>query len=36
MHIAFLELVIDAKADPGSLLKTVPKMIGQPAPPGAR
>jgi hypothetical protein len=31
MHIAFLELVIDAKADPDALLKSAPKMIGQPA-----
>jgi hypothetical protein len=36
MHIAFLELVIDARADPDALLKTAPKMIGQPAPTGAR
>ena len=28
MHIAFLELVIPAKADPGNLLKERPKMIG--------
>ncbi|HVW87751.1 MAG TPA: cytochrome c, partial [Bryobacteraceae bacterium] len=30
MHIAFLELVIDASADPESLLKTPPRMVGQP------
>ncbi len=36
MHIAFLELVIDAKADPDALLKSAPKMIGQPAPTAAR
>jgi hypothetical protein len=28
MHIAFLELVIDAKADPDSLFESAPKMIG--------
>ncbi len=28
MHIAFLELVIDAKADPDSLFQSAPKMIG--------
>ena len=31
MHIAFLELVIDAKADPDRILKAPPRMIGQPA-----
>ncbi len=29
MHIAFLELAIDAKADPETLLKEKPKAIGQ-------
>jgi hypothetical protein len=36
MHIAFLELVIDAKADPDAVLKSAPRMIGQPVPTGAR
>jgi hypothetical protein len=36
MHIAFLELVIDANANPDPLLKSAPKMIGQPSPTGAR
>ena len=31
MHIAFLELVIDADADPDSLFQTAPKMIAAPA-----
>lgn len=31
MHIAFLELVIDAHDDPERILKTAPRMIGQPA-----
>jgi hypothetical protein len=29
MHIAFLELVIDAHADPEAIFKTAPKMIGE-------
>jgi len=36
MHIAFLELVIDAKADADALLNIAPKMIGQPVPSGGR
>jgi hypothetical protein len=36
MHIAFLELVIDAGADPDSLFETAPKMIAAPAGSGAR
>jgi hypothetical protein len=31
MHIAFLELVIEADGDPEKLFKTVPKMVGAPA-----
>lgn len=31
MHIAFLELVIEANGDPEKLFKTVPKMVGAPA-----
>ncbi len=30
MHIAFLELVIDAKANPETLLAAQPKMVGEP------
>ena len=30
MHIAFLELIIDRKADPNSLFQTAPKMIDAP------
>ncbi len=30
MHIAFLELVIDAKSNPESLLASPPKMLGEP------
>ena len=30
MHIAFLELVIDAKANPETLLAAPPKMVGEP------
>ena len=36
MHIAFLELVIDARADPSQLLKSAPRMIGQPPTNGSR
>ncbi|HXJ39550.1 MAG TPA: hypothetical protein VNH18_09735, partial [Bryobacteraceae bacterium] len=31
MHIAFLELVIDAEANPETLLAAPPQMIGEPA-----
>jgi len=31
MHIAFLELVIDANADPENLLQSQPRMLGAPA-----
>ena len=30
MHIAFLELVIEASGDPEKLFKGVPKMVGTP------
>jgi hypothetical protein len=30
MHIAFLELVIEADADPDSLFQTPPKMVAPP------
>ena len=30
MHIAFLELVIDAKANPEALVSSAPKMVGEP------
>ena len=30
MHIAFLELVIEASGDPEKLFKAVPKMVGAP------
>ena len=36
MHIAFLELVIDADADPDSLFQTAPKMIVAPTGDGTR
>ena len=36
MHIAFLELVIDADADPDSLFQTAPKMIVAPTDRGVR
>ena len=31
MHVAFIELVIDAHADPDRIFKTLPRMVGQPA-----
>jgi hypothetical protein len=31
MHVAFLELVIDAHADPDRIFKILPRMVGQPA-----
>jgi hypothetical protein len=36
MHIAFLELVIDAGSDPDTLFQTAPKMIVAPSGSGAR
>jgi hypothetical protein len=36
MHIAFLELVIDADADPDRLFQSAPKMIAAPTGSGAR
>jgi hypothetical protein len=36
MHIAFLELVIDADADPDRLFQSAPKIIAAPTGSGAR
>jgi hypothetical protein len=36
MHIAFLELEIDAAANPESLLQSAPRMVGTPADGGSR